>query len=383
MAIFDLSFGIDFRENQLILTLLKKSFRKIRLVDYGVYPILPESQKEERENQMIGLINSFLSQHQIDKEKISISIPREKVVSRFIHLPLSTKENLRKVLEYEAPKYTPFEKEEVYLDYHLLKEDKESLHLFAVFVKKEAVDPYLSLLKRVGIQPISIQIPSISAINLFFYNQGPQKDELSVLLDVTEPFFEMNLIQGKEWKESFHLSLPPAGKESKIIETFRRSGVPEDSFSKSTFFIYGLDAAEKLLPSLREANLIKGVSLPPLNHIETGGVSRPDKIFSSVGLPLKGLIKTEVDLNLLPSDMRKRARQIGKPLFVTLTTLAFLLIWTWGAGFFIRYRNELGALTTEIKKRRPEVEAVEKIQKQKEMLGNEILDLRFGGFVFK
>jgi Tfp pilus assembly protein PilN len=203
-----------------------------------------------------------------------------------------------------------------------------------------------------------------------------EEGELSVLLDMTEPFFEMNLIQGKDWKESFHLPLPLVEKESKIIETFKRAGLQEDSSSKPTFFIYGLDAAEKLLPSLREADLIKGVFPPPLNHIETGkGGSRPDKIFSSIGLPLKGLIKTEVDINLLPSEMRKRARQVGKPLFITLTILAFLLILIWGGGVFIRYRNELGNVTDEIKKRRPEVEAVEKLQKQREMLRKEILEL--------
>ena len=124
---------------------------------------------------MISLINTFISKHQLNKEKISISIPREKVVVRFITLPIATKENLRKVLEYEAPKYTPFEREEVYFDYQILKEEKEWLHLFAVFVKKTEVDPYLSLLKKIGIQPISIQIPSIGALNLFFYQRRTER----------------------------------------------------------------------------------------------------------------------------------------------------------------------------------------------------------------
>jgi len=43
--------GIDFRKNHLILTLLKKSFRKIELVDYEIHSLLPENQKEEREVQ--------------------------------------------------------------------------------------------------------------------------------------------------------------------------------------------------------------------------------------------------------------------------------------------------------------------------------------------
>ena len=55
MMIFDSSLGIDFRKHHLILTYLKRSFGKIRLVDFGVHPLLPESQKEEREAQSISL----------------------------------------------------------------------------------------------------------------------------------------------------------------------------------------------------------------------------------------------------------------------------------------------------------------------------------------
>ena len=80
MMIFDSSLGIDFRQNHLILTLLKKSFRKIRLVDYVVSPLLPEGQKDEREAQAMSLINAFISKYLINKERVSISIAREKAV---------------------------------------------------------------------------------------------------------------------------------------------------------------------------------------------------------------------------------------------------------------------------------------------------------------
>jgi general secretion pathway protein L len=376
MFVFDSSFGIDFKKNHLILTLLKKSFGKIKLVGYEIHPLLTESQKEEREAQAISLINHFISEHLVNKERVFISIPREKVVARFIQFPIATKENLRKVLEYEAPKYTPFEKGEIYFDYHLLKEEKEWLHLFAVFVKKAEVDHYLSLLKKIGIQPISIQIPSTAALNLFFYHGSVKENEMTILLEVTEPFFEMNLIEGGNWRESFHLPLPSEEKESKIINTFKRSGLKGDSISKSTFFVYGLDATEKMLSSLREAHQTKGVSPPSLNRIEVEKeVSRPDKIFSSIGVPLRGLTKTRLDLNLLPFEMRKTVREVGKPLFMILTSLALALSLAWGIGVFVRYRSELKAINTEMKKRRPEVEVVEKLQQQKEGLRKEISEL--------
>ena len=76
MMVFESSFGIDFKQTHLVLTFLKRSFGKIKLVDYGVYPILPEGQKEERDAQIISLVNTFISRHQVNKERVSISIPK-------------------------------------------------------------------------------------------------------------------------------------------------------------------------------------------------------------------------------------------------------------------------------------------------------------------
>jgi Tfp pilus assembly protein PilN len=376
MFIFDSSFGIDIGKDHLILTFLKKSFGRIKLGNYEIHPIPPGEQKEEREGQVMNLINQFVSKHPVNREKVSLLVPREKVVARFIRLPVTTKENLRKVLEYETSRYTPFEKGETYFDFHLLKEEKEWLHLFVAFIKKEEVDYYLSLLKKVGIQPISIQIPSTAALNLFLYHKTMARDEVTVLLDVTEPFFEMNLLYGEDWMESLHLPLPPEGRESTIINTFRRSGVKADADSKATFFVYGLDASEKMLPSLRENHQIKGIFLPPLDRIETEtGATRPDKIFPSIGLPLKGLTRTRFDLNLLPLEMRKKVREIGKPLFLILISLALVLSLAWGIGIIVRYRNELKTINAQIKERKPAVEAVEKLQRQKDELRKEISEL--------
>ncbi|MGQ9647166.1 MAG: pilus assembly protein PilM [Thermodesulfobacteriota bacterium] len=376
MFITDVSFGIDFKKSHLILTLLKRSFGRIKLVDHEIHALVPEEPREEREAQLINLVNGFISKHTIHRRKVSISIPREKVVARFIRLPIATQENLRKVLEYEVSKYTPFEIEEVYFDYQVLRKDSEWLDLFAVFVRKEDVDAYLALVKKVGIQPLSIQIPSTAALNLFFYHKMAGQDESAVLLDVTAPFFEMNLIQGNDWKESFHLSLPSEDQESKIINTFRRCGLKSDAISKSTFFVFGLDASEKMLASLHETGQVKGVSSPPLHRIQLEtGASGAEKIFPSIGLPLKGLIPTSLDLNLLPFEMRKKVREIGKPVSIILASLVVILSLTWGIGVFYQYKNALNAVDNEIKNRKPAVEAVEQLQRQRDALRKEIAEI--------
>jgi Tfp pilus assembly protein PilN len=370
-------FGIDFRKNHLILTLLKKSFNKLTLVDYEVHSLLPENQKEEREIQILNLINTFISKYNLKKEKGFLSIPREKTVVRFITLPATTKENLRKVIEYEVPKFTPFEREEIYFDCQILKEGKEELRLIAVFIKKIELDFYLILLKKIGVEPVSIQIPPIGALNLFSYHHGPQESEISVLFDVAESSFEMNLIQKKDWRESFHLPLPQEDRESKMINTFNRSGLEEASNPSATFYVYGWESNEALLTRLKEANSIKAAFPPPLHRIDIGKKDPHElhKIYGSLGIPLQGLINAPLQINLLPIEMRKKVRQIGKPLFVVLSLLALLLALSWGTGAFFYYRNELEAINSEIKARKPEVETIEGLQKRNGALQKEISEM--------
>jgi Tfp pilus assembly protein PilN len=369
------SLGVDFKQEHLVLTLLRRSLGRIDLVDYGVYPIPSEAQREDREAQVISLVNAFISKHQLSRERVCVGIPREKVIARFIKFPVAVKENLRKVLEYETPKYTPFEKKEIYFDYCVLKEEKDCIHLFAVFARKADIDSYMSLFKKMGIQPVSIQISSVAALNLFFYNKGGSEGETSILVDVADPFLEMNVVRGKDWKESLHLLLPKEEKGKKIIKTFKRSG---DVYSpeNSMLFVYGLGAEETILTSLKEADHLKGVSLPPLDRIQgEGEKSKPNRIYASIGVPLKELISPRVDLNLLPPDLRKRVKQIGRPFLIVLTLLALFFGLTWGAGTLMHYRKESEAVNEEIKKRRPAVEALEKLQKQRDDYRKEMAEL--------
>jgi len=141
------------------------------------------------------------------------------------------------------------------------------------------------------------------------------------------------------------------------------------------FFVYGLDATEKALPSFQETDGMKGVASPPVQRIAVGAdESLPDYIYPSIGLPLTGLIDTQFKLNLLPPEMRKKFRAYGKPVFLFLLGLAMILGLIWGVGVYSRYQSEIESLRSEIKKRKPEVEAVEKLQKQRTELTSQMAE---------
>jgi len=379
MALLNSSFGIDFKTDHLVLTLLRKSFGKIRLVDYQLYPVASVDEKELQQTQYIqyiGLITTFMARHSIDKERVSIAIPREKVMIRFLRLPVATQENLRQVLEYEAPKYVPFDAKEICFDYQIVQRGKEFLDIIAVFAKREEINSYLSLMKKIGIQPISIQIPSIAALNLFLYNRREKENPYAALLDLTGPAYEMNLLHRGEWKESFYLPSSPDKGGEEILNSLRDAGMPEDWVSRGTFFVYGAEAEGEGLPRLGQSLPPERVSFPPVDRIDSREEkSQLSSIYASVGLALRGLVPASIHLNLLPVDLRKRVKEIGKPLFLIFVAVTVILSFTWGWGVYRRYQDELNILREEMKRRKPEVEAVENLRKQREELFRDFSDL--------
>lgn len=368
-------FGIDVRENLLVLTLLQRTFKSIRVVDCDLHPLPPEEQKEEREAQTLNLVNGFISKHRLSKNHISLSIPREKVLIRFLRLPIATREDLRKVLEYSTSKYTPFEKEEVYVDYHLLGEENNWLSLIALYAKKSDIDPYLSLLKKIGIKPDSIQPLSTAAINLFLYHQRREEKEVSILIDVNESYLEINLLEGMDWKESLIIPKTLEDNTSIILRALKLLGMESSSLGRAKCFIYGWEMDEPFLSAIKELNGSKGIFTPPVGRMKIPSEVNPFKVYPSLGVPLREISKPKIDLNLLPLEMRKRVRKVGKPMWISLISLAFLVSLIWGVKIFFQYKGELALLTEEIEKKKPEVEAVEKLQRQKEALAKEISEL--------
>jgi general secretion pathway protein L len=232
------------------------------------------------------------------------------------------------------------------------------------------------MLRKIGIRPLSIQIPPISAANLFFYNERAKEEGTSVLIDMGEPFLEMNLLRERKLTESLHLPLPQEGRGDHIMNLLRRSGQGKDGLSRTALFVYGLSSDDKTIPSLKESNGFKGVFSPPLTRIKIEKREpEPHKIYSSVGLPLMGLARTEIGLNLLPLEMRKKMRKIRKPLLIFFAAFLLILSLAWRITFLAQYKNRLEVINSEIKRGRPEVEAVERLQKQTEELRREISEL--------
>lgn len=109
-------------------------------------------------NQLIGDITT---------RQVAITIPSYRSFSRSMQLPKLSKKELDEAVRLEAEEYIPVPLDELYLDYAITGQTKDSTDLFAVAVPKKMVDSYLTLARMAGLEAILIETTMAAAARLF------------------------------------------------------------------------------------------------------------------------------------------------------------------------------------------------------------------------
>ncbi len=162
------SIGIVFKKEEMTLVSLRDGLSDVYLEGYRIIPFM-DLKGKDREDAILKNLERFLKTHKGASDNIFIALPRDVALIQFINLPMAVEENLRKSLEYEMDRHTPFPPDEIYFDYQIIRRIPESslLHLMLVTVKKDRVDYYLNLLKKIKIRPRNIEITTTALFNSF------------------------------------------------------------------------------------------------------------------------------------------------------------------------------------------------------------------------
>jgi Tfp pilus assembly protein PilN len=370
------SLGIDLREDRVILSHLRKSLRQIWITTSDIFPLTPSKTKDERDVELINTLQEYISQHGISKDNVVLGLPREKGLVKLVEIPSAAKENLRKVLEYELGKHIPFPPEEASFDYQVLDTKEGFLRVLLVVMKKEEVNDYLELFKKMGIRPIAVEISSTASANLYHFDQYPTTRTSCVLLDIGRHFCEFHFFEKGNLKEVFHFSFTQEEeKAGELAEAYRlallREFGPKDG--KESIFAYGEEAKDGLINTL-EQKLSSPITLAQsLKRIYIGDASQKiAECYTAIGLALRGLSKTKWNINLLPLDLRKKVSRVGIYLAIFLSVAALVLAGTWTVHPFLQEREELDRIAAEMKEKKPMVDAIEAIQKKKGLLEKEV-----------
>jgi len=110
--------------------------------------------------------------HQHARELV-LCLPRDKVLTRSLTLPLAAEENLREVLSFEMDRQTPFTAEQVYYDFSVVARSaaERTLTVNLVLVTRRMLDELLTRLDSRGLHPDLVTINcgergGLAAVNL-------------------------------------------------------------------------------------------------------------------------------------------------------------------------------------------------------------------------
>ena len=165
------AFGLDISDLSLKIVKLKKKRGVFSLASYGeekINPGLIKGGEIKDEEALVKIIKNALAKVQGEKletKYVVASLPEEKAFLQVIQMPRLSEEDLKSAVIYEAENYIPLPIEEVYLDSQVIPPVYNHLDHFDVLIAalpKKTVDPYLSVLKMAKLEPVSLEIESLS-----------------------------------------------------------------------------------------------------------------------------------------------------------------------------------------------------------------------------
>jgi len=140
-------------------------------------------------NELIALsLRQFLSENNLGKDEVIISVPSQNSFARFVTLPPVEKKRIPEIVKFEAAQQIPFDINDVQWDWQLMSDPdsaEKQVGLFAI--KNEIVTAILEHFSRESIMVSYVQMVPMALYNYILYDRPDlmrSNTEATVLIDI-------------------------------------------------------------------------------------------------------------------------------------------------------------------------------------------------------
>jgi type IV pilus assembly protein PilM len=119
---------------------------------------------------------------EISTKRVVIALPAARTFSRTMTLPKLNQKDLTEAVRLEAEQYIPLPIDDLYLDYEVVRTQKDENDILMVAIPKKIVDPYIILTRMLGLEAVVFETTISSGGRLF--EQAEQTDSPTVLIDL-------------------------------------------------------------------------------------------------------------------------------------------------------------------------------------------------------
>jgi Tfp pilus assembly protein PilN len=328
------SLGISLKDEMASFVELSRVAGRVRVIASGSLPLpqAPISLSEGAGEPSEGLPARLLRPK---PDAVVVGLSRGDAILRPVDLPSLEDKDLAGLLAYEIEKHLPFPVDEACYDFQRVRKNGGTATVMLVATRRAVMERHLEAAGRLKLQPTSVGVSSLAALNAIVHRLRPAPAELLCLVSVGSRHAEMSAARGGSLV--FSRVLPFADGRLDPLQGELRRVLDEAGATPARIFVTG-GSAELCL------RLSQALEVP----VEPWNPAEPEVDASAFGLALQGLVKLPIRIDLLPPDRRPKRRERALVVLFALLALLAALGAAWGAGTAYRERRALSQLTQQL-----------------------------------
>lgn len=202
------SWGVEIGSGALKAVKLVRDGESVRVDDFVLIPhkrplSAPEIDPKEAARVALG---TLISQHDLGKATVAISVPGAQSFARFAKLPPVDKKNLVDIVKFEAMQQIPFPIDEVQWDYQtFVAPDSPEVEVGIFAIRTESVSEVLHGWHDVGVTPDILTLSPLAAYNAVAWDQlFGENTPGTVILDIGTTSSDLIVAEaGRLWIRTF------------------------------------------------------------------------------------------------------------------------------------------------------------------------------------
>jgi type IV pilus assembly protein PilM len=280
------SVGIDVGSYAVKAVEMKETPSGNQIVNIGVKKLLPgaivDGEPMDREA-VVSALREIYEETGIENQEVASAICGRSVIIKKIKMDEMDDETAREVMTLEAEQYVPFEKEELSVDFEILRRGlpDNTMEVLLVAAKKDRVLSHIELLKDAGLVPAIIDVDTFAVQNAFELNYQYEEGKVYALIDVGLSATNIGIV--RDGIPLFNRDVPVGGE--KFVEGMQRKlGITSEEARAALEGVPGA-APEGALGAIESVGEDLGIAIErSFSYLRSSGEAEAvDKIYLSGG----------------------------------------------------------------------------------------------------
>jgi Tfp pilus assembly PilM family ATPase/Tfp pilus assembly protein PilN len=390
-----LSLGIDLSEEKMDLTLLRDSLRGPRLKAKARF-YLPqgETSPAERRQYCGQKLRQFVQENSARGAEVVVGLPRRHFLLRNIAIPAVRREDVNRIMRYEADRHIPWEVGQVYYDTVCPEPVRGagSMDILFVAIRKQTMDELLEPVRLAGLRLTAIDVSTFASATAYLDRAG-KSDGPTAFVEIGEATILLSVLSGGQIRTSRAHSIArmlPQAEEApdaaatlaeaiaRELQAMAHSPAMEPGEKSFTHLVVTGPGSSNpdLVGHLEKLLELEALLYAPLGQRKDLSAEEAADMSRATSLALRGLSPSMQGLNFLPEEQRVVRKDYGPHLAAALVVLLLLQLGIlYGHGIYVR-RLQLQALEARVAELLPAADKINEIKNEIDTLSSRADDIK-------